>query len=594
MEKRKIVLLFMLLALSMTACGKSKEQMAGGEATGNASTVTMVPEKTTAPTETSVPTQTPSPTPVQRVQEDVELSESEQALAEFQKEIQADGSLCAVAYLGYQSVSFAEFYGWLEAAEFLTEYPFLEELTEEGTVLAAGGEWYAVVPADDSITLTVNETVFDETDNSLKAGKELLQVSDGGLVLLRGNISDIMPNLMVTVTTGSGETLQYCPALSLRDGYLQSAEGVYDFTRYEGFMDAERGMAETIRIFLAENRMERWEEDCLLSSGSRVTLRLDEEAAARYPALAAVLEKKAEEELEVLTGQVEKLEQWAREDGRDGYYDDCNVIVERADGNILSIRQKYYEYSGGMHPNNCTTGWNLNPASGEEYTLDDIMPDTTDLLVRIEERLFEKYPAETFFAEKGKVLEDYTTENLVWTLGYQGITFYFSPYEIAPYVAGTLTATIWFDEAPALFYEEYTCAPEQGYTVSFFPWEEIWFDRNISDDQRDSLYIYKTMAETEEQEIITICYKEETYQETIYTVQKMTPYLVCRGIPGSENYFLCLELLKDGESVFYVYDLNGEEITRTEVLQDMVLDGFQAMEAGVEVYYEELLPVSGY
>lgn len=589
MKKRMTVLFSMFLVLILTGCGQD-----GGTIESEVTPVVSVAPEITEEPEITQSAEATVVSPTQSVQAEVPPSGSEQALAEFQKEIQAEGSLCAAAYLGCQSGEFTEFYEWLEAAEVLAEYPFLEELAEERSVLAAGEEWYAIVPADNSMTLTVNETAFDETDYSLKAGKELLQVSDGSPVLLRGNISDIMPNLMVTVVKNTGESLVYCPALSLRDGYLQKAEGVYDFTQYENFMDAERGMVHTMRVFRAENRMERWEEDCLLSSGSCVTLRLGEEDAARYPVLADVLAKKAEEELQVMADQVEKLEQWAREDGREGYCDECDIIVERADGNILSIRKTYYEYSGGVHPNNCTRGLNLNPASGEEYTLNDIMTDTTDLLGRIEEKLFETYPAEIFYAEQGKVLEEYTTEQLVWILGYQGITFYFSPYDIAPYVAGTLTATIWFDEAPALFYEEYTCAPEQGYTVSFFPWEEIWFDQNISDDRRDSLYVYRMTAETEGQETITICYNEKTYQETVYTVQNMTPYLVCSGMPGGENYTLYLALFKDGETVFYVYDLNGEEITRTEVLQDLALEGFYALEAGEEVFYEELLPAFGY
>ena len=208
----------------------------------------------------------------------------------------------------------------------------------------------------------------------------------------------------------------------------------------------------------------------------------------------------------------------------------------------------------------------------------------------IEERLFEKYPAEIFFEEKGCVLDNYAIEDLQWTLGYQGITFYFSPYDLSAYVYGTLSATIWFDEAPELFYQEYTYAPEQGYTFGFLTGEEVEFDRNLSDGQRDVLSVSRDATEEENYQNITIYFNEEVYRETEFSFQDMTLYLVCSGKPGEENYVLYLYLVQDAQRILCVYDLNGEEITRTEVVDNVLSDGFWATKAGNELYYEELLP----
>lgn len=584
MKKRVTVLCSVLMALALAACGQ------GTGTTEEAGTVS--PTVTAAPIEekepTSVPIEENKPTSVPEEEQQLE-SMSKHALTEFQEEIRLDGSLCAVAFLSCQPGGFTEVYSWLEEAEFFAEYPFLEEVTEENTVLAAGEEWYVVVPADNQVTLTINEVRLDETEYTLKAGKKLLQVSNGELVLLRGNISDIMPNLMVTVTGSSGETMEYCPALSLRDGRLVSGEGVYDFTCYDWFMEAEQEFVAPMQVYKADTVLEEWRDNTLLSSGECTVLCLGDEDAAMYPNLAEALDKKTEEDLDTLKHSVETLKQYAEGDDRENYFSDCYTIIQRADEKVFSIRHKFYEYTGGMHPNNYTAGVNLNPESGSSYVLEDIISDTTVLLSMIEERLFEKYPAEIFFEEKGCVLDNYAIEDLQWTLGYQGITFYFSPYDLSAYVYGTLSATIWFDEAPELFYQEYTCAPEQGYAFSFLSGEEVEFDRNLSDGQRDVLSVSRDATEEENYQNISIYFNEKVYRETEFSFRNMTPYLVCNGKPGDENYVLYLYLVQDAQRILCVYDLNGEEITRTEVVDNVLFDGFWATEAGNELYYEELL-----
>ena len=594
MKKRVMVLCSVLMVLALAACRQGAGATEGEGIVSPTATTVPIEEKepTAVPLEQNKPTDVPKeenkPTDIPEKEQQQE-SISKQALTEFQEEIRLDGSLCAVAFLSCQPDGFAEVYSWLENAEFLTDYPFLEDVTEKNTVLAAGEEWYVVVPADNQVTLTINEVRLDETEYTLKAGKELLQVSNGELVLLRGNISDIMPNLMVTATGSSGEMIEYCPALSLRDGRLVSGEGVYDFTCYDWFMEAEPGFVAPMQVYKADTVLEEWKDNILLSSGEYSVLRLGEEAAAKYPNLSDTLAEKTEKDLDTLKHSVETLKQYAEGDNRENYFSDCYTIVQRADEKVFSVRHKFYEYTGGMHPNNYTMGLNFDPESGSSFTLKDIISDTTVLLPMIEERLFEKYPAETFFEEKGCVLDNYAIENLQWTLGYQGITFYFSPYDISAYVYGTLSATIWFDEVPELFYKEYTYAPEQGHAFSFFINEDVEFDRNLSDGQRDVLSVSRDAAEEKQYQNISICFNEEVYRETEFSFQDMTPYLVCNGKPGEENYFLYLYLVQDAQRILCIYNLNGEEINRTEVVYNVLFDGFWATEAGNEVYYEKLL-----
>lgn len=161
-------------------------------------------------------------------------------LEALQSEALVGGNLCAAAYLGYMEEGYPEFMTFLEDSGLLAQFPFLSEIKEENTVLASGGEWYVLVPMEKGLTLTVSEAVLDETTYALVAGRELLQTEAGQPLLLRGNVSDIFPSFIVTMSGPDGTELDYAPGLSLRDGALLQKEGVYDFTVYaEGQLEED-------------------------------------------------------------------------------------------------------------------------------------------------------------------------------------------------------------------------------------------------------------------------------------------------------------------------------------------------------------------
>lgn len=140
--------------------------------------------------------------------------------------------LCAAAYLGYMEGEYSDFQTFAKENGILEYVPFLAEVPEENTVLGSGGEWYLLVPAEDTVSFTVYECVMDETTFQLIAGKELLALEAGESLLLRGNVSDIFPSFLVIVTAADGREIHYAPGLSLKDGSLNVVDGVQDFTEY--------------------------------------------------------------------------------------------------------------------------------------------------------------------------------------------------------------------------------------------------------------------------------------------------------------------------------------------------------------------------
>ena len=64
-------------------------------------------------------------------------------------------------------------------------------------------------------------------------GNELGRFMDGKPVLMRGNISEVVPNLYFETENPDGSFLGYNPSLSMRDGSLNMVDGIYDLTPYE-------------------------------------------------------------------------------------------------------------------------------------------------------------------------------------------------------------------------------------------------------------------------------------------------------------------------------------------------------------------------
>ena len=152
-------------------------------------------------------------------------------LKQLRDQMEKNGDLLAVAYLGYAELPYFMDVGvYLDANGFGERYPFLNEIPEERLVRQEGGELYAVVPADADTKLTVSDYVMDGDDYIPNVGEKLFEVTDGKPLFLIGNVSEIVPNLCIFAENSKGKVEEYTPCVSMMDGSLYTVEGVYDFT----------------------------------------------------------------------------------------------------------------------------------------------------------------------------------------------------------------------------------------------------------------------------------------------------------------------------------------------------------------------------
>lgn len=166
-------------------------------------------------------------------QPEAETETEDDTLKSLRKTIVDSGSQMGITFLGTMGEGDTDVLQWLKDSGAVGRFPFLADIQENDVVTQPGNEMYCIVPADKDDTVTVR--TYDTLSSAAPVGQVLYESTEGMPVCLRGNASEIMPNLEVTVSGENGEAV-YQPFISLKDGTVstETAEGsIYDFTPSE-------------------------------------------------------------------------------------------------------------------------------------------------------------------------------------------------------------------------------------------------------------------------------------------------------------------------------------------------------------------------
>lgn len=157
-----------------------------------------------------------------------EVQTEAKELTELKDRIKADGKLIGVAYLGWIEGDAETAKTELAKLDYIEDISFIKDI--EKYAENEGYRMYAIVPADNQVTITVCKCEFGE-EYLPYDGEELIEANEP--ILVRGNISDTIPNLYVIAKKGSKKVC-YTPVQSGMDGRLENSETkVYDFTPYD-------------------------------------------------------------------------------------------------------------------------------------------------------------------------------------------------------------------------------------------------------------------------------------------------------------------------------------------------------------------------
>ena len=149
-------------------------------------------------------------------------------LTALKDKIKADGKLIGVAYFGWLEGDMETACKDLAGLDYTKDFSFIKDIDKYAE--NEGYRIYLVIPVDDSVTVSVCKCEFDD-EYMPYDGEEIVSTNEP--ILVRGNMSDTIPNLYVIAKKGS-EKVEYIPVQSGMDGRLENSENkVYDFTPYD-------------------------------------------------------------------------------------------------------------------------------------------------------------------------------------------------------------------------------------------------------------------------------------------------------------------------------------------------------------------------
>ncbi|MBO6260946.1 MAG: DUF3298 domain-containing protein [Lachnospiraceae bacterium] len=245
------------------------------------------------------------------------------------------------------------------------------------------------------------------------------------------------------------------------DGDLQSGEidseyrqlQLYTYPMMNSAYDSELGMA----VAMAETTHIELVDDYL-------------------PELKAAIDEYSKRKEDYVLGEgFDELEKEARDaiadmgDFPEGFSVRYDTTVMRADTVVTCLLTHYADYMGGVHGTYYYYPVNYDSATGEELSIKDVVDEgmVDELPDIIAEALLERYGEDVFYGDAdtpeaiaGNIKAFYGKEyDYSFAVGYEGLTFYFQPYELGPYSSGALNVTLKYEDYPELVDEKYTeCA----------------------------------------------------------------------------------------------------------------------------------------
>jgi len=166
-------------------------------------------------------------------------------------------------------------------------------------------------------------------------------------------------------------------------------------------------------------------------------------------------------------------------------------------------------------------------------------------------------------------------------MDYQGITFWFSPYDIAAYSAGSFSVKLYFEDMPELFEEKYTYAPSENYVVALPLSHDFDFDFIPGDGQKDTVYVYETPdMYGGSYNMLSVTVNSETVVDDINYAYDFDVYL---AHIGDKNYIYSDSVSDNGFHMFCTWDINRDlpmqigkmysTKLKTEYIEDTYGDG---------------------
>lgn len=245
---RKSVALLVLASLMFSLCGctlkdrlsmkPDSTKQTAGEETGAVTegTTEATAEAGTGGSQTD-PTDSETPAAPETITETEDPAENQTpdpaedaSLKELRQQIVVDGGYIGILFLGTAYGRDADDV-FLDAVSNYESWLIVANHDSYQMVEQPGDEMYLLVPANAKYAISVYEQIWgDDTADGMPArGNLLYQAKPGEIVTVKGNQSEIVPNLEVVMDIDGSEFVCY-PSLSMENGMLSTGKGIVDLS----------------------------------------------------------------------------------------------------------------------------------------------------------------------------------------------------------------------------------------------------------------------------------------------------------------------------------------------------------------------------
>ncbi len=339
-------------------------------------------------------------------------------------------------------------------------------------------------------------------------------------------------------------------------------------------------------------------ENKLVFDGIAQAIMVADESRDAYPELYRSLNEASVSSLDAAAANADSLMKEAENDAESSkqderpffgpYSDYIRVSVARADSKVISFFEDYSSFMGGAHGMYGRSGYTYDVNTGKKLYITDVLDTTADKLIPIlKEKIYEQNDPSEYddLDEKLKnyVLDSETVYNeetqdytfgYNWYLDYDGMHFYFGPYEIAAYAIGATDVVIGYDELPGTVKEEYLPDKNTGYIVNC----DIPMTASTWDDASDSElhFVYDTDESEENYDNGFDCTaltlkrgnKSATAEDEYFTYNYDKNYLKQYKVVTADNreyIYVCALTYNDYTDVM-VFDINDDDIKLAGIL----------------------------
>lgn len=318
---------------------------------------------------------------------------------------------------------------------------------------------------------------------------------------------------------------------------------------------------------------------------------LEDCCAEQYPNLNQAIEKmNADEQASIETvyqGMMDQVNGFREEGYAVPYTYEVseNAYVRRADENIISVMYRKWECWGNAHVDRYLWGVNIDPVTGENISLEDVVTNINKIPSMVSEYIL-KYNQQsdtTFYVD----IEQYVREHLgelKWNMDYSGLNIYFDAYELDSYADGDFCVVIPFADEPNLFVEKYKDVPD-CYGMQLRDAEYCYVDLN-NDSKID-----KVQITSEENEYDMMGYKisvNDTVTSGEFEYYNVDAYLLKAE---DEQWYLYVQGVSEND--YRTIDVYHIDVAGIEKVDSVNAGWYSVMLSEIDRYGEQILTDPG-